>query len=315
MKRKFQNRNEEGFYLISFAIVVVVFGAIATSVISTKTIRLQNSKAVIKAYFDAEVAIDLFGQQLRQAYDMAAPVAESSIPVATQNTFTTTLIATGLITHPSVNVTYIDQQVDQQTQVVTNTPVQVPLKFYLPNGGNKICVHRSDGSDINSSAGLICIILPNDFASHFHLNLDQNQNPVLQAAQLKYKNNDSTTTHEYFYSPTELKRQPSRMQALLSLINKSFAQSVEFSADPGPVSAAPAQVIPVLPVTVTNYNPGGNPAFQLRYGNNNCSATQTDRFCFSIKFCLKVLGSCAAGDPVVHQTYVFMKAPQSSLLD
>lgn len=314
---KIRNRNERGFYLISFAIVVIVFGAIGTAVISTRSVRLQNSKAVLKAYYDAEVAVDLFGQQLRQAYDMAAPIAESS-PTTSPNSVS---LMTPNVTNTHVIITYIQQIIDPVTGVITSTPSTVPLKFYIP-GGQQLCVHRSDGSDMVSAAGLICINLPNDFVSKFQWNLDQNQIPTfnLNSVQKAVAQDDTNTvrTREFVYQPAkqdlnlQATHSGSKFEALLSLVNKSFAQTGEFSADPGVVASSPL----VQTVAVTNYNPDvTNNNFQIRYGNNNCKVTQTDRFCFTIKFCLKVIGACGPNDPVVHQTYVFMKAPQSTLFD
>ncbi len=314
---RIKNQNERGFYLISFAIVVIVFGAIGTAVISTRSVRLQNSKAVLKAYYDAEVAVDLFGQQLRQAYDMAAPIAESS-PTTSLNSVS---LMTPNVINSYVSITYTQQIVDSVTGVITpTTSPPVPLKFYIP--GQKICVHRSDGIDMVSAAGLICIILPNDFVSKFQWKLDQNQIPTfnLNSVQKAVAQDDTNTvrTREYVYQPAEqdlnlpATHSGSKFEALLSFVNKSFAQTGEFSADPGVVASSPlAQT-----VAVTNYNPDvTNNNFQIRYGNNNCKLTQTDRFCFTIKFCLKVIGACGPNDPVVHQTYVFMKAPQSTLFD
>jgi hypothetical protein len=319
MKKKFRSRNESGFYLISFAVVVIVFGSIGTAIISTRSVRLQNSKAVMKAYYDAEVAIDLFGQQLRQAYDMAAPIAESS---PTTSPFSVGLNSSGLVTDNLVKLTYVQQTTDPSTGVISSTTLNVPLKFYLPGGGNKLCVHRSDGTDMISATGLICIILPGDFASRLQWHYDENLIPSfnLNSVQKKFAQAESEQVHtrEFIYQPPPASRDSralhtsSKLEALLSLVHKSFAQTGEFSANPGLVAAAPF----VQTVAVTNYNPDTtNNTFQIRYGNNNCLATQTDRFCFTIKFCLKVFGTCSANDPVVHQTYVFMKAPQSTLFD
>ncbi len=300
------SKNQNGYVAIGFAVAIVVIGAVGMYALSSEMKQLYQNQIKFKAFYDAEMAIDLLGQQLRQAYDLAAPIAESN---------GATLMTTNLIQSPAT-VTYL-QVVSGAT---TATSVTVPVNFYLPNGG-KLCTHRSDGLDSISNTlgfGQICIQLPNDFSLQWSHDKDETSVVQISPEFLIKKNAEekNVSVHEFVYQPLvdKQEKKENHSRSLFSLnyfwgfIEKSFAQTA-ISGDPGPLSNSPN----VSSVTVTGYDPTTQ-AFQLRYGNNDCDATtHKDRFCITIKICLKLSGTCAATDPIVKQTYVFMKAPQSSL--
>ncbi len=72
------SKNQNGYVAIGFAVAIVVIGAVGMYALSSEMKQLYQNQIKFKAFYDAEMAIDLLGQQLRQAYDLAAPIAESN---------------------------------------------------------------------------------------------------------------------------------------------------------------------------------------------------------------------------------------------
>ncbi len=279
----------QGFYLLSFAITVVALGLIGTGMIMSQSSNLYRARGRNRALYDAEVAIDSLGKKLRYAYEMAAPVAESN-----NATFMPA-------SHVTDKFSWVRSYVPQPTGAPKlGSPKNVD--FYIPN--SKICVERGDFAALSPNNKLICLIFPPAFHAWndlFKINFSGPSESFADAGT------DTSETKISIYNLPGLFSTATHLSRLRFFINESQAQST-VSADPGKVADAPiANSVPIK-----QYNPNTLP-FQLRYGKNNCTPGQLDRFCVTVQFCAK-LGACLPTEMVL-QTFVFMKAPQSSLFN
>lgn len=290
-KSKFPNSflaSQSGYYLISFVFITALAGLIGMQMLlgKAKDVIVQSSRN--KAYLDSQVVIDSFAQQLKTAYDLAVPTAESNLTPSRAPTV-----------NAPYNVTYYSPDSSGNVQAV-----MIPVGFYIPGGANQICAHRIDGSSSNATPALagvlnlnldrpICIKLPNAFSTI----VQQEGHP--QSVQ---------ETAEIFY--------PTKSWSSLSFIASWFrgsevqAQSAT-SFDPGVVAKAASMASnAVSGFDVSN----ANKAHLLMYAKNDCSATAKDRFCVAIVFCPKISGACDQKE-LVKQTYVFIQSPRTSLYD
>ncbi|MES3038282.1 MAG: hypothetical protein V4736_10280 [Bdellovibrionota bacterium] len=281
MKNSSQFRNQNGAFAVSLVFITGIIAAVGIWVYISKSQYMNTAKIKYLAIYDAEMAVDLFARSLRDSYEMGSPIAESNLAKFADTVAGGYLVSSSspayklpFTVYPSVGV-----------GVTTNIPIQ----FFIPTGGGlgpQICVQRSAALGLIAGAS-ICINMPGDLVTLYDYPPDYE--PQLPQAGDK---------HPFI--------------KFLTTAKKAFAQSSDNDAsDPGPVANVPVASVGTMTVAAADYDPS-DPAFIMRYANNNCSLLQTDRFCVTIKFCIKI-GQACLPEEEIQQTYVFLRVPETSL--
>lgn len=263
--------------LLSFIVVITAAILILIPIIAGRFATITSQISKYRGYVDGQYAVDQFAEQIKIAYDLATPIAESG----------------GVRVLP----------------VTVTSPFGGGINFAFPNG-NRICVPRSQGplmkpGSLGVSAAIekICVQFTNSapnttegFGSQANWRPPQISFP--QVTEVTRTVTSSVTGWKGWTQGLHAMLQPS-----------AHALSV-LPSDPGPVSNAPLSTAINVPATT---DATAQKLFKVRYTNNDCNINlPPDRFCLPIKFCLKFNGICSSAE-LVTQTYIFLKPPQTGL--
>lgn len=257
--------NSKGLFIIGLTLVSGLVAFIFISATSSKMANYSELNAQSKVLLDAQMAIDKFAFDLKKAYDLATPPPDS------QGGDASAVIYSATATWPL-----------SETE---------NIKFYLPNGDNKVCVSRSDARDAEfliagTQVNKICVLVPGDLFAR----VEDNQLYV-----------------DFRWEETQAR--PSYLERM-QLLSKFFKIS-------SATAAAGAIYEPDIPsgqgvVSLVNVNRDGDAIFQMRYGSHRCDLNLNSQFCININICVKYGGACSS-EEYIKQTYVFARVPEKSM--